>query len=145
MKSLIVNKTRDSEIRMSDITCWLTQSFNTLTYGAWEIQIVKPKRSHDQNALFRMWVACISKETGNTIQEVYQYYCEKFNSKYADKFTYDKHGTMVSGATSSMNVTEFKTFLNDVQADAASELGIILPSPEDRAWSVFTDQYGNYN
>jgi hypothetical protein len=32
-------------------------------------------------------------------------------------------------------------FLNQIQADAASEFGIALPSPEDRYWEEFYNEY----
>ena len=34
-------------------------------------------------------------------------------------------------------------FLNKVQADAAAELGITLPLPEDRYYSEFINEYQN--
>jgi hypothetical protein len=33
------------------------------------------------------------------------------------------------------------TFLNQLQADAASELGITLPTPQDRFWESFYQDY----
>jgi len=144
MKSITISKTKEKDLNFSEIHKWLVNSFNLLKYGDWEITISKPKRSNPQNALFRMWVACISETTGQSVIDIYQYYCEKFNTQYQDKFTYRKNGQIVSGATSCMKVDEFRIFMNNVQADAASEMGITLPIPQDQYYKEFYDQYYQY-
>jgi hypothetical protein len=43
--------------------------------------------------------------------------------------------------SSKLTVVEMTNFLNQIQADAASELGITLPLPEDRFFECFYQQY----
>ena len=40
-----------------------------------------------------------------------------------------------------LNTEQMTTFLNQLQADAASELGITLPTPQDRFWEAFYQDY----
>ena len=47
----------------------------------------------------------------------------------------------VYDTTSKLNTKQMSDFMNKVQADAASELGIQLPIPEDRYFEEFYQQY----
>ena len=40
-----------------------------------------------------------------------------------------------------LNTTQMTEFMNKIQADAASELGIMLPIPDDRYFEAFYQQY----
>lgn len=126
----------------TEILCsWLESELKLLGFGEWEISIQKPKRNNDQNACLHGWIKCISQETGQPIKDLYQYYCEKYNSQYAEYFTYYKSGVMESGSTSKMKINEFALFLTNIQAEVQTELGIRLPNRDDIYYSQFIDQY----
>jgi len=131
----------NSYVPTDDLFGWLQKEISLLIFGEWEISIQKPKRNNDQNACFHGWIKCISQETGQPIKDLYQYYCEKYNSQYSENFTYYKSGVMESGATSKMKMNEFALFLTNIQAEVQTELGIRLPNRDDIYYSQFIDQY----
>lgn len=98
------------------------------------------RRTISQNALMWVWFACIEDETGTHPVDIHDFYCKKFLSR---RVMYDTREETVYCGTSRLSKEEFTKFLNDVQADAASELGIKLPTPEDRAFELFFEQYGS--
>lgn len=114
--------------------------FNLLSNGEYTLEIKrrKKKRSVDQNALMWMWFSCIEDETGTDKQDVHDYYCKKFLRRTV--YFGGKEEVVVRG-TSRLNTAEMTIFLNKVQADAATELGIRLPSPDDVYFNAFTNRY----
>ena len=112
----------------------------TVANGEYTLEIKKnvKKRTVDQNALMWMWLTCIEDETGTLKQDVYEYYCKKF--LWRNVFINGKEEIVVR-TTSKLNTAEMTVFLNKVQADAASEFGIRLPSPDDQYFNSFTNRY----
>ena len=53
------------------------------------------------------------------------------------------NGNIVSvvGSTSKLNTIQMKTFMDKVQADAATELGVNLPLPVDQYYKDFINEY----
>lgn len=102
------------------------------------IEKVKQRRSIPQNSLMWAWFSCIEEETGTPKQDVHDYYCLLFLPKIAN--INGKEVTM-PGRTSDLNTEEMAEFMTKVQADAASELGITLPLPEDRFFEDFIEHY----
>lgn len=98
------------------------------------------KRSLDQNRMMWMWFRCIEEETGTNMNDVHDYMCNKFLCR--DVTLLGLNARVPSG-TRMLNTDQMTTFLNKVQAFAASELGIILPTPEDRSWADFERFYFN--
>ena len=98
-------------------------------------------RTLSQNALMWLWFTCIESETGTDKQDVHAYYCEKFLSK---TIQFNGKDETVSGSTSKLNTLQMSDFMNKVQADAASELGITLPLPADRYYEEFINHYKSY-
>ena len=88
-----------------------------------------------------LWFTCIEKETGTDKQEVHDYYCDLFLSR---QILFNGKETVVSGSTSKLNTLQMSDFMNKVQADAASELGITLPLPADRYYEEFINHYKSY-
>lgn len=123
------------------LVSWLQNELKLIPFGEWEIVIQKPKRNNDQNACLHGWLKCIDEHTGQGIKELYKYYCEKYNSKYAEHFTYFKSGVMDSGATSKMKMNEFAEFLTNIQFEAATEFGITLPTRDSIYYQQFYEQY----
>lgn len=123
---------------------WLGQPiellFNLLSNGEYTLEVKKKirKRTFDQNALMWMWFTCIEDETGTLKQDVHDYYCKKF--LWRTIYINGKEEVVVQG-TSKLNTVEMTLFLNKVQADAATEFGIRLPSPDDTYFNAFTNRY----
>ena len=114
--------------------------FSTLANGTYSITVkkVQEKRSIAQNDLMWMWMTCIQNETGTPKDEVYMYYCKKFlmrTVKVGEKME------RIYMTTSKLNTEQMTEFLNKVQADALSELGIRLPTPQDKFWEAFYQDY----
>ena len=80
----------------------------------------------------------IEQETGTDKQDVHDYYC----NLYLRRTTIIKgKETVIAGSTSKLNTLQLTDFLNKVKADAATELGITLPLPEDRYYNEFVNEY----
>ena len=47
----------------------------------------------------------------------------------------------IYNTSSKLNTEQMTTFLNQLQADAQTELGITLPTPQDRFWEAFYQEY----
>ena len=122
-------------------TVELAYVISTLSNGTYNITIKRAseKRSIAQNDLMWMWLACIERETGTPKDDVYMYYCKKFLMKTIKVGERMERIYTTSSKLTSEQMTEF---LNKIQADALSELGISLPQPEDR---FFEDFYSQFN
>jgi hypothetical protein len=116
--------------------------FSTLANGTYTITIKKAseKRTIAQNDLMWMWLKCIENETGTPKDEVYMYYCKKFLMRTMKIGQRMERIYMTSSKLSTLEMTDF---LNKIQADAATELGITLPLPQDRFFEAFYAQF-NY-
>ena len=116
--------------------------FSTLANGNYTITIkkAKEKRSIPQNDLMWMWFTCIERETGTPKDDVYMYYCKKFLCKIIE---IGNHREKIYNTSSKLTLEEMTEFLNKIQVDAATELGITLPKPEDRFFEQFYAQF-NY-
>lgn len=112
----------------------------TLRNGRYVVTIAREKepRSIEQNALMWMWFTCIERETGTPRQDVHDYYCRKFLRK---NIVWNGRTEVVAEGTSKQTKERMTVFLNQIQADAASEFGIQLPTPEDRYFEEFYQQY----
>jgi hypothetical protein len=116
--------------------------FSLLANGTYSITIKRAseKRSIPQNDLMWMWFECIERETGTPKDDIYMYYCKRFLCKVIEV---GGHQEKIYNTTSKLTKDEMTEFLNKVQADAATELGITLPLPEDRFFEQFYAQF-NY-
>ena len=111
-----------------------------LTNGIYDLTIKRrtEPRTVSQNSLMWMWFECISQETGTPKQDVHDYYCSLYLAKL---ITIGNRQVMVKGSTSSLTTAQMTKFLNLIQADAQSELGIQLPLPADRFYNEFIQEY----
>ena len=134
MKLVTVMK-KDGQVRIDTDLSYL---FSTLRNGVYTLTIKRAseKRTVAQNDLMWMWFACIENETGTAKEDVYNHYCRKFLSKP------DPMGEgFINDTSSSLNTKQMTDFMMKIQADAASELGITLPVPDDRYFETFYQQY----
>ena len=113
-----------------------------LTNGIYDLTIKRrtEPRTVSQNSLMWMWFECISQETGTPKQDVHDYYCSLFLSK---PISIGDRQVLVKGSTSSLTTAQMTKFLDLIQADARSELGIQLPLPADRFYGDFIRDYRN--
>ena len=116
--------------------------FSTLQNGTYNITVKRAneKRSIAQNDLMWMWLACIERETGTPKDDVYMYYCKKFLMK---TIRVGEKLERIYNTSSKLNTEQMKTFLDKIQHDALTELGITLPNPQDRFFEAFYSQF-NY-
>lgn len=134
MKLVTVMK-KDGQVRIDTDLSYL---FSTLRNGVYTLTIKRAseKRTVAQNDLMWMWFACIEGETGTAKEDVYNHYCKKFLSKP------DPMGEgFINDTSSRLNTKQMTDFMMKIQADAASELGITLPVPDDRYFEAFYQQY----
>ena len=104
------------------------------------ISLKREKRSIQQNRLYHLWLNCISSETGNEVEDLHDYFKDRFLSRKVEIFG-DEYNTGTS--TTKLNTAEFTVFLDKVQQFAANE-GIILPNPEDLYFEQFYQQYKDF-
>ncbi len=125
-----------------DSLCYTLQAAtSTMPNGDYTCTIARvvPRRSIDQNRLLWLWLNCIADETGNTAQVCHDYYCDKYLR--AVETLRDGRQFYRTRGTSGLDSQAFTEFLNKVQADAASEFGILLPQPSDLAFEAFAAEY----
>lgn len=136
MKTISLTKT-DGRVSVSVDLDYL---FSTLRNGRYEMTIKRSseRRTVSQNDLMWMWMACIERETGTPKDDAYLYYCKLFLSKAVKV---GDRETMVYETSSKLDTRRMSEFLERIQADAASELGIQLPSPQDRYFESFYEDY----
>jgi hypothetical protein len=115
---------------------------STLRNGVYTMIIKRQQeqRSIAQNDLMWMWFTCIERETGTPKDDVYMYYCKRFLCKVIE---IGNHREKIYNTSSKLTMEEMTEFLNKIKADAATELGITLPLPEDRFFEQFYAQF-NY-
>ena len=106
------------------------------------IERERTRRSIDQNSLYWLWLSCISHETGGDKDAIHDYFKDEFLPKETVKslpgIVYDR-----PVSTSKLDTVQFTQYLEKVQVFASSELGIVLPSPVDKAFEAFEEFYKN--
>ena len=114
--------------------------FSTLRNGSYNLILkrVNEKRTINQNDLMWMWFRCIENDTGTDKNDIYMYYCKKFLCKI---IRVGEKVEKVYETSSMLDTAQMSEFMKKIQADAASELGITLPIPEDKYFEAFYQQY----
>ena len=135
-KTVILTK-KDGRLTFDTELAYL---FSTLQNGIYQITVkkVSEKRSVAQNDLLWMWMKCIENETGTPKDEVYMYFCKKFLMR---TMTMGQKQERIYLTSSKLNMEQMTHFLNQIKADAATELGITLPTPQDRFFEAFYADY----
>lgn len=91
------------------------------------------KRSLSQMGLYWMWLTDVAKkvaeETGNTPDDIHQAFKERFLSPTIVEIG-DRQIRRYS--TKDLNVQEMTAYLEQIYAFVVTELGILLPLPEER-------------
>lgn len=137
METITVEK-RDGRVRCSTD---LLSVLMGLKDGKYKI-IVKQsreRRSVEQNALMWMWFAELEREFGQPKEDFYLYYCKKFLMRHI-RLACGKE-TNVYDTSSSLDTKQMSEFLTKIQADAATEFGVALPTPADKYFEEFYQKH----
>lgn len=95
-------------------------------------------RTIPQNRLYRLWLTCISAETGNDVDDLHEYFKRKYLE--AKEITIFRE-VELRYTTTDLSTGAFTEYLERIRAFAASELAITLPDPDDQVWEQFYDYY----
>lgn len=106
-----------------------------------DIKLRRERRTIPQNSLLHLWLKCIEDETGQDRESVKRFCKEQFLG-YKEVLLFGKQSLELT-STSSLNTLQFTLFIKKIQAWAASELGIVLPIPEDLIFQQFVEHYEN--
>ena len=103
------------------------------------IEKYKLKRTVPQNALYWLWVTCVADETGMDKDAVHF----EFKSRFIGLEEVPGFDCPIirPKSTSTLETARFTQYLDKIQVFAASELGIVLPSPGDKAFEAFEEYY----
>ncbi len=101
----------------------------------------RERRTIDQNRLYFLWLACISNETGQSKDDLHDYFKQLYLGFKQRAVLNGK--IYVNPSTSALDTKQFTDYLNRVQEFANMELEILLPSPEDMEFSQFYERYKN--
>jgi len=98
----------------------------------WDITIErhKKKRSLGQNALMHKYFEIIADETGNSAPDIKEAYRDMFLGKVPVVLGTEER--LAGRSTTALTTKEMSEFLEKILAHAGSELGIVLPLPDDR-------------
>lgn len=122
------------------LDAWL----DTASNGHYELRLERKTltRSVPQNKLMWVWFQVIATAwtdaTGRAFskEDIHDYYCRLLlPAKLAPT------GVRLLTTTRTLTTEQMADFLTKVQADAATEFGIDLPSPESRAFEYLAEEY----
>lgn len=104
---------------------------------------VKDDRSNQQNRLMWMWLQCISDElkrlgTNMSSMAIYRNFLNRYPTYREDS------GIIWTITSSEFTVEEMTAFLDAIHEEAATELGLNLPEPDDLEFKRFCEHYEKY-
>lgn len=111
-----------------------------------EIKLRRQPRSVSQNRLYWMWVTCIVDETTgdkSLIPALHKYLRQCFLG-VTEYDILDGRQVTITRSTKELNTKEMSDYLERIQQFAASELGIVLPNPQDLQWPEFEAYYSQF-
>lgn len=102
------------------------------------IKLHRAKRSTEANALYWKWIGIIASETGNEREVCHKFFAKKFLGYDTKEFGNERIAIVKS--TANLDTAQFSEYMNQVEAFASTELGIVLPSPNDQLYSIMTNE-----
>ena len=117
---------RDETMRAS--VCRLIAGLDLAKPWAVTVEPYKEGRSLNQNSLLWKWNGLIAQETGNDVDLVHDTLKKKFLAP--EEITLFGEKTLYR-STARLDTRAMSNYLEQVYAFATSELGILLPVPED--------------
>lgn len=102
----------------------------------WAVTVAKAKsqRSIEQNNLLWLWYGIIANGTGNTAKAIHEWCKNEFLPPVFVEVNGKTHESRRS--TTELNTADMTAYLDRINVWAASDLGILLPHPEDRGREV---------
>ena len=102
----------------------------------WNVTVARhqKRRSLSQNNLYWKWVEIVAEETGNDKEDVHDVFKKKFLTGEVRE-VFDGHQVM-RRSTADLNKSAMTEYMDRVSAFCATDLGIILPLPEDARWAA---------
>ena len=99
--------------------------------GQWSVEIkrLKGRRTLQQNALYWRWVHIIADETGNDAEDIHEAIKLKF---ITPELVTVLGETVPRRSTADKDIDAMTALMNKVHAWAHTDLGILLPLPEER-------------
>tara|TARA_Y100000310_G_scaffold338946_1_gene430084 strand:- start:1786 stop:2169 length:384 start_codon:yes stop_codon:yes gene_type:complete len=96
----------------------------------WTIEIKRKvkRRTLSQNSLMWMWHDVVAKETGHDVEDIHEIIKDKF---LVPKMRYFNEEEVGVRSTKKLTTIEMKNFMDAYYAFCVSELGIMLPIPEE--------------
>ena len=101
------------------------------------IKLHREKRSNPQNAWYWTIVGIVAKETMNDKEAIHKFFARKFIGYDVKEVGGERIAIVRS--TSSLNTEDFSTFLSQVEAFCANDLGIILPDPTSKIYGMLNN------
>lgn len=102
----------------------------------------KSTRTLSQNRLYWLYIACIIDETGNDRDALHDHFRRKFLPVYYSLLGDEQTEKLTS--TTALDTVQFTQYIDRIVAFSSSELGIVLPNPEDRYFEQFYEQYKGF-
>jgi len=106
-----------------------------------DISIKRDKRTLSQNSTYWLWITAIQQETGNDKNLLHEYFKQKFLG--TENITVFDNNLNVTVSTTRLDTKQMTDYLNRIQEFANTELGILLPNPDDLIWADFYEHYKN--
>jgi hypothetical protein len=103
-----------------------------------EITLKREVRTLSQNRLYWLYLACLEQETGNDKEALHYFFKRKWLRRNTTELQNEQIISVYS--TKELNTVQFKQYIDKIVLFAAEE-GIILPDPNDLAWSQFYETY----
>jgi hypothetical protein len=94
------------------------------------IKRYRKPRSLSQNALLHSWIDIIADHTGHDQDEIKGFLKDKFLPLV--EINLGKRARLVRASTARLATEEMSKFMDKIYAFAATDLGLTLPSPQER-------------
>lgn len=98
------------------------------------IKLHRAKRSNEANRLYWEWIGIIASETGNDREVCHKFFAKKFLGYDTREFGNEKIAIVKS--TANLDTAQFSEYMNQVEAFASTELGILLPSSDNQLYQM---------
>ena len=105
-----------------------------------EVKEIRTKRTPSANRLYWAWLNCMGVDTGYTSEDMHSFYKKMFLEPKFIKLGLD--GNMIEPTTTNLDTKDFSVYMDKVHHHASEEVGIYLPTLEDKLLDEFYKQFG---
>ncbi len=103
----------------------------------------RKQRGVAKSRLYWMWLKCIMDETGEHKDRLHELFKQRLLGT-EEQWALGKYKIFIPRSTTSLDTAEMTAYLERVQQFAATELGIVLPTPQDDSWEDFEACYSKF-